>query len=94
MKAIDIAREVTSSCGARLVRERKDAPGEYDSKPYFSGNKRKWLLLDLFTASAIVAVHDGLNEANRAKFAGMGIGRMADVAFKLLAKPGVQKAAS
>lgn len=39
--------------------------------------------VDLFTASAIVAVYDRLGESNRAKFLAMPIARMADVAFVL-----------
>ncbi len=44
------------------------------------------LMLDLFSASAICAVYDGLNEENREKFAAMPINKMAVVAFKLLKK--------
>lgn len=40
--------------------------------------------VDLFSASAIVAVHDACNEANRAKFLALPVQRMAAVAFKCL----------
>lgn len=84
MTAIELAREVVATCGARLARPRKDAPGQYDAKPYFTGSKRGWVLLDLFTASTIVQVHDALNETNRAKFAALDLSRMASVAFRLV----------
>lgn len=42
------------------------------------------LLLDLTTAHAIVAVHDALNEKNRATFAAMPLRKMARVALKLI----------
>lgn len=40
--------------------------------------------VDLFSASAVVAVYDALNDANKAKFAGLSVPKMATVAFKLL----------
>jgi hypothetical protein len=40
--------------------------------------------VDSFSASAIVAVYDALNEDNRAKFCALPIGKMARIAFKLL----------
>ena len=42
--------------------------------------------VDLYSASAIVAVYDGLTETNRAFFAGMPIPRMAELGFKVLAR--------
>lgn len=41
-------------------------------------------MVDLFSASAIVKVHDALNEANRAKFLALPIARMASISFQLL----------
>lgn len=42
--------------------------------------------VDLFTASAIVAVYDGLNPENQAKLAAMSIRGMASIAFALIKK--------
>lgn len=82
MTAIDTARLVVAE-GAHVFRPRKDAPGEYDVKPYFCGRKGGgWVALDAFSASAIVQVYDALNEVNRAKFAQMSIQRMTALAFK------------
>ncbi len=40
--------------------------------------------VDLFSASAMVKVHDALNETNRAKFLGLPISQMARMAFQLI----------
>ena len=42
-------------------------------------------MIDLFSASAIVQVYDALHEVNREKFSSMLSGKMAVVAFKLIA---------
>lgn len=41
-------------------------------------------MVDLFTASAIVTVHDALNEKNQATYSAMPIDRMGLIAFRLL----------
>lgn len=45
---------------------------------------RKLGYLDLFTASAILKVHDALSPASQEKYLGMEIPIMANIAFKLL----------
>lgn len=52
-----------------------------DAKQYA---KIDGVAIDLFSASAIVAVYDALNEENRAKYAAMPVRKMAIVAFKLI----------
>ena len=42
------------------------------------------VLLDTFTASVILAVHDKLNDTNRAMFLAMSLPKAARVAFKLV----------
>lgn len=84
MRAIDVARKVVESKSLHLVRPRKNEPGEYDAKFCGEGNKRGWFMLDTFSASAIVAVHDNLNESNRAKFASLSLPKMAAVALKMV----------
>lgn len=99
MTAIEIAKQIVETKGALLVRQRKATQngrrvivaGEYDSKPYFDhGNRRGWVLFDLFTASAVVQVHDALNETNRAKFAALPLLRMVDVTWKLVSPKGAR----
>ena len=41
-------------------------------------------MVDLFSASAIVSVLDALNETNKEKFLKLPVGRMADIAFKMM----------
>jgi len=84
MTAIEVARAALG--GVHVFRSRKGEPGQYDTKPYFTGSRHGWVIIDSFTASAITQVYDGLNEVNREKFAGLGLVTMAHVAFKLIKK--------
>jgi hypothetical protein len=85
MTAIEVCRQAKEN-GAQLFRFRKgteQAP-EYDCKPWATGNKRGWVILDSFSASAIVAVHDNLSPDNQTKYNKLPISKMAEIAFKLL----------
>lgn len=84
MNAIEIAQKVAAEHQAVLFRERKGEPGQYDIKPLFTGSKKGWVILDGFSASAIVQVYNALNETNKAKFAALPLVKMATVAFKLI----------
>lgn len=42
------------------------------------------VMVDLFSASAIVQVYDALNLTNQAKMATLPVGRVADISFQLL----------
>ena len=42
------------------------------------------VMVDLFSASAIVAVHDACTDANRAKLLTLPLARMASLAFKCI----------
>lgn len=86
MTAIQAAQTAATE-GCQLFRPRKDAPGEYDVKPYFTGRKSGWVALDSFSASAIVVVYNALNETNKVKFEGLSIQRMAALAFKFVKSP-------
>lgn len=44
------------------------------------------VMVDLFTAGAIVRVDEALSPENQQKFRAMSIGQMASVAFKLIAR--------
>ena len=48
----------------------------------------KGILLDAFSASIMVQIHDGLSEENRAKYAAMPLPRAHNVAMNILAKKG------
>ena len=84
MTGIEVARAVVQTNSCHVFRPRMGAAGHYDAKPYFTGQKRGWVALDLFSASAIVNVYDALNEKNRTLFGGLDLPKMARVAFKLL----------
>lgn len=84
MTNIQAAQTVVETKSCHLIRERKDAPGQYDLKEAFTGNKRGWFYLDLFSASAITKVYEALNDDNKSKFAALPVERMARVAFRLV----------
>ena len=84
MTGIEVAKQCNTEGGAMLFRPRKAEPGQYDAKPWACGNKRGWVLLDTFSASAIVAVYDALNEKNRESYGRMPLQKMAMVAFRLV----------
>ena len=48
--------------------------------------KVEGLFVDLFSASAMVQVHDALNETNREKFLALPVYKMANVTWKLTEK--------
>lgn len=52
----------------------------------YKGMKVNEVFVDSFTASAIVAVHRGLNAANKARLESMPVVRAADLCFKLIAR--------
>lgn len=91
MTISQIARTVKDQRQAHLIRYRTDSVKEcgtaqYDAKPYGTGSKRGWTLIDLTTASAIVAVHDALTKSqkpeNLAKFDNIPLGRLVDFCWK------------
>lgn len=43
-------------------------------------------MIDLFSASAVIAVYDALNPQNKMKYRGMPAPAMADIAFRLTKK--------
>ncbi len=83
MTAIEVAQLVKEH-GCQVFRPTKDQPGQYDAKPFYSGNKRGWVALDSFSASAILVVYNALNETNRASYTAIPLIGMAKLAFKLL----------
>jgi hypothetical protein len=47
-------------------------------------SKRGWVILDGYSANAILKVYEALNETNQTKFATLPLIKMAAVAFKLV----------
>jgi hypothetical protein len=70
MTASEIIKKVVDEKSACLIRLRKGYPikGEpiqYDVKPIFTGNKKHWIMLDLTTASAMLACYNALKDTGR-----------------------------
>ena len=93
MTSVDCAKEVLTTSSCHLLRRReidtKDPDGktipQYDIKPAFTGKKKGWFYLDLFTASAIMAVYNAVNDENKVKAARIPITKLADFAFRQVA---------
>jgi len=99
MTTIEVARAVLATKTAHAFRETADG---YEAKPWGSVPEvvaeteakesdrpvpaSGWVLLDLFTASAIVEVHDALSAPNRARLAAMDLPRAADLVWKVVTK--------
>lgn len=64
------------------MRQQFDGNRQYDVKPLFTGSKRGWTVLDLFTASAIQSVYKAINETNRAKFDRIPLPSLVEFVFK------------
>jgi len=84
MTAIDAARKVVNEKQCVLLRPRREEPLQYDCKDAFTGKKKGWFFLDLFTSSAIVKVHEAINETNQAKLEKLPIQRIASICFQLI----------
>lgn len=81
MNAIEVCRKIVTEHQCHVIRHRGGT--EYDAKPWGTGNHKGWVIVDAFTASAIVQVYDALNNDNKVKFFALPIDKMAKVAFKL-----------
>ncbi len=81
MTGIEVAQFVNDH-GVSLFRRRKDAPLEYDVKPYFTGNKRGWVVLDHFTASAVLAVYKALDDQKKTVFETWSLQQQVKLAWK------------
>lgn len=86
MTIVEAARAVKTN-GCKLLRLRKGepvTPEQFDVKDAFSGKKKGWFYMDAFTASAIVAVYEGLNEQNRLKYLALPLPKLVNVTWKLV----------
>lgn len=82
MNTIDLAKRVVETGTAHLWRYRE---GALQARPWGTGGrKRGWSLLDLFSAGAIKAVAEALNETNRAKLASLPPSKAALLCFKFV----------
>ena len=83
------ASELVLQEGVKLLRRRaenaidengKPVP-QYDVKDAFTGKKKGWFYLDAFTASAIMACYNALNDDNKKKAPRICVEKWADFAF-------------
>jgi hypothetical protein len=86
MTIIEVAKLVTDQKECHQIRERKNEPHRYDVAPVFPRQKRGrgWILLDLFTASAITAVANALSEPSRARYQDLELSRLITITWKLV----------
>ena len=84
MTAINAARKVVAEKQCALLRPRKGEPLQYDCKDAFTGKKRGWFFLDLFTSSAIVQVYEAISEANRTRLERLPIQTIARICFQMI----------
>ena len=72
----------------RIIREAVDTPDREALLRRIVDEKQaarvEGLLVDLFTASAIVSILDGLNPTNRERYLSLPIENMANIAFKMM----------
>jgi len=81
----DKVRQRLQCSGAHIEQNtQQKAPIQVDAKPYFTGSKRGWVALDLFTASAICAVAEGLNPVNRYKYERLTLPAIIRITWKVV----------
>lgn len=82
----EVIKKVTDEHQAVLIRLRKGhvkgQPYEYDVKELFTGNKKGWVVLDGFTASAMLAIYNGLKPENQDKFNLISLPKLIDFTWK------------
>lgn len=84
MNTIELCRLATEG-SAQLFRPAKVGTG-YDAKPHTGKKLKGWVVLDSWTGSCVVAVHDKLDPINQAKFAALSVQAAAGIAFRLMGK--------
>jgi len=84
MESLKVFETVVNTKSYRLARQRKDSK-EYDLKSTsHAGNKKGWIFIDLFTASAVMQVYNALNDANKITFAKMPLIKMVNITWRLI----------
>ncbi len=84
MVASEIIKRITEEKGCVLIRYREpiSKPYQYDVKEPFTGNKKGWVIVDLFTASAMMTVYNALSEINKPKFDLIPFNKLVDFTWK------------
>lgn len=83
MTALEVIRKAKDE-GCQLVRPRKDKPGEYDSKFFGVGGKKKgWIYLDSFTASHVLNVYNAVKDEHKRKLEKLYLLTLIDICWKV-----------
>lgn len=88
MTITQIAQQVVSDRSAVQIRYRagsKGEPKQYDCKPIFTGRSKGWIVFDLTTAGAVMAVHNGLRDDLRAKLDIVPLSQVISFCWKMAA---------
>ena len=84
MTIYEIAKRATTE-GAQELRHR--GGNQYDCKlDMWQGNNRHWVLLDTFTASAIVQIYENIKPENQEKYINLPLRKLLDVTWKIASK--------
>lgn len=90
MKISEIAEKVTITKTAHAIRLRrnqeivKSQPIQYDAQPFYkTGNKKGWIILDLFTAQMLVQVRAALKAENQSTWDNIPINKLIDFGWSM-----------
>ena len=91
MKASEITEQVTRTKTAHAIRLRrnqeivKGQPIQYDAQPFYkTGNKKGWIILDLFTASMLVQVRAALKAENQSTWDNIPIQKLINLGWSVM----------
>ena len=84
MNIYEVAKKAVNEGSAQKIRHR--GGNQYDCQEgIWTGNNRRWMLLDHFTASAIVQIYEALKPENQAKYVRLPLDRLLNITWKLAA---------
>jgi hypothetical protein len=78
MTNIEVCQDVMNN-GFAYIRDTPNVRGSYDLKR--TGKTKGWVLLDAFSASAVVAVYNALSEENKTKITRIPILKLINFCF-------------
>lgn len=82
MTIYEIAKQAVDNGSAQKIRHR--GGNQYDCQVgIWQGNNRHWMLLDHFTASAIVQIYEHLKPENQERYINLPLPKLLDVTWKL-----------
>ena len=82
MTIYEIAKKAVDEGSAQKFRHIRG--NQYDCQVgIWTGNNRHWVLLDHFTASAIVQIYENINPENQARFMNLPLNKIIDITWKL-----------